>query len=75
MSTNHEQQWLAAWQFAAQQLPLIKQRELAELSDEQGTKLATWLGIVVPTVAGQTSGLVEWQRLMQKLRAKSRELN
>ncbi len=64
-----EQQWLAAWRFASQQLPRIQRRELANLTDVQGTRQATWLGVVVLPPALPNSGLAEWQRLMMRSRS------
>ncbi len=75
MPTDQEKKWLKAWAIAAEQLPLIKQSELCELSEEQGTRLATWLGILDCLPPVRTSGLIEWQKLMKKLQAKTLELN
>ncbi|MEO2019473.1 MAG: hypothetical protein ABGZ53_34490, partial [Fuerstiella sp.] len=48
MSDRNEQLWMKQWRSAAVQLPLVRARELRELTEEQATRQAIALEPVQP---------------------------
>ncbi len=62
MTDRNEQQWMKQWRSAAVQLPLVRARELRELTEEQATRQAIALEPVQPIPLRPSSGLVEMQR-------------
>lgn len=72
MPTSIEQKWLASWKIAQAELQRMGREELANLGDELAARQATYLGVVSISTPATDSGLRQWQRLMEKLRRKSR---
>ncbi len=70
MPTEQEKQWIAAWRIAGPALERIRNDELRKLDVEEGTRVATMLGMAVPTTPSNTSGLIEFQRWMKRWREK-----
>lgn len=68
--TKLEKQWIAAWRSAGPELERIRNKELSELSDEQATLQATFLGIVNATQPLPESGVYELQQWMMRWRRK-----
>ncbi|MEX1026836.1 MAG: hypothetical protein WD049_02340 [Candidatus Paceibacterota bacterium] len=69
MPTEQEKQWIAAWRRAGPELERLRNAELRQLDEAEGTRLATFLGLAHPVVPRGDSGLLEFQRLMKKWRA------
>lgn len=68
MPTEQEKQWIAAWRLAGPELERIRNEELRQLDEQEGTRLATLLGVVSPVPARRESGLLEFQRWMMRWR-------
>jgi len=68
MPTEIEKQWIAAWRRAGPELERIRNEELRSLDDDEGTLRATWLGVAVPAVSKNDSGLRQFQLWMKKWR-------
>ena len=65
-----QQQWIAAWRSAGPELERIRNKELSELSDEQATLQATFLGIANVAQPLPESGVYELQQWMMRWRRK-----
>jgi hypothetical protein len=68
LSTEHQQQWIAAWRRAGPELQRIGNEELRRLDEIEGTRLATFLGVAQPGPARSGSGLAVFQVYMKKWR-------
>lgn len=70
MPKSTEQQWRSAWKIAEAELRRVNREELANLTDENGTRQATYLGVAEVSPPALDSGLRQWQALMEKARAR-----
>ena len=68
MPTDLEKQWMAAWRSAGPELERIRHEELRALSDEEGTRQVTWLGIDVSVEVRVDTGLRQFQIWMKRWR-------
>ena len=68
MPTEQERQWIAAWRRAGPELERIRNEELRQLDEQEGTRLATLLGVMSPVPTRSESGLMEFQRWMKRWR-------
>jgi hypothetical protein len=66
--TDQEERFLDAWRRAGPELDRIRNEELRQLDEHEGTRLATLLGVVTPVGARPDSGLGEFQRWMIRWR-------
>ena len=71
---EQEKQWIAAWRRAGPALEQVRNRELRELDDEEGTRISTMLGIAIRPVPSKSSGLIEFQKWMTLWREKEANL-
>jgi len=65
--TGDERRFIDVWHSAGRRLQQIRDNKLRNLTEAEGTRLATFLGIEVETMP-TASGLVEFQRYMKKWR-------
>ena len=72
MPTEQEKQWIAAWRHAGPELERIRNEELRQLDEQEGTRRATLLGVVLPVPTHPDSGLIEFQRWMKRWRQQLR---
>ena len=66
--TDQEKRFLDAWRHAGPELERIHNEELRQLDEQEGTRLATLLGVVTEVRSRSDSGLVEFQRWMMRWR-------
>ncbi|QDV41317.1 hypothetical protein Enr13x_11550 [Stieleria neptunia] len=60
-----EQEWVDRWKKLGPILSQIRNEDLRALTDAEGTRRATFLGVPQPLVPRQTSGLIEYQRWLR----------
>jgi len=66
MPTEQEKQWIAAWRTAGPELERIRNEELRNLSDGEGTRKATLLGVPVELIQPKESQLHLLHQLLAK---------
>jgi len=65
MTALTAKQWVQSWKAAGPKLQAIQNEELRNLSESEGTRKATMLGIAGAPRRRTTSGLIEYQRIMR----------
>ncbi len=65
MPTEQEKQWIAAWRSAGPELERIRNEELRSLSDVEGTRKATMLGVPIELIQPRESNIGELSKLLQ----------
>jgi hypothetical protein len=71
MPTEQEKKWLQGWRAAGPELERIRNEELRALTDDEGTRQATLLGVPAKLINRKKSGIIELSRLLMKLRSVS----
>ena len=66
--TDQEQRFIDAWRRAGPELERIRNEELRNLDEQEGTRLATLLGVVTGVRPRPDSGLLDFQRWMMRWR-------
>lgn len=66
MPTEQEKQWIEAWKKAGPELERIRNEELRNLSDEEGTRKATLLGVPIELIQTKDSQLYKLHMLLAK---------
>ena len=66
MPTEQEKQWIAAWKKAGPELERIRNQELRNLSDEEGTRKATLLGVPAELIQHKVSQIHLLHELLAK---------
>jgi hypothetical protein len=72
MTTDQEQRFIDAWRRAGPELERMRNDELRALTEREGTRLATLLGVVTEMRPRPSSGLVDFQRWMMRWRQQSK---
>jgi LmbE family N-acetylglucosaminyl deacetylase len=67
MPTEQEKQWIEAWRIAGPALERIRNEELRNLSDEEGTRKATLLGVPAKLMRPRESQLHKLHQLLARL--------
>ena len=66
MTISPEQEWVDRWKKLGPILEQLRCEDLRTLTDAEGTRRATFLGIPKPIVPRPASGLIEYQRWLRQ---------
>ncbi len=66
MPTEQEKRWIEAWRTAGPELERIRREQLRDLTDEEATRQAMMLGVVLELVPQRASAIGKLSELLAK---------